>query len=58
MDTTDTLPGQGKLDRQQEEQRSETARELVSENEIDIRALLLDETNPDFERLHNLMMMC
>lgn len=57
MDTTDPLPGQEKLDRGQEEQWPESARELVPD-EIDIRALLLDETNPDFERLHNLIMMC
>lgn len=57
MGTTDPPFAEQKLDREEEWQWSEAARELVPD-EIDIRALLLDETNPDLERLHNLIMMC
>ena len=57
MGTTDPLLDQETLDREQEEQWSDSARELVP-GEIDIRALLLDDGDPDLERLHNLIMMC
>lgn len=38
-------------------QSSETP-QVSGSTEADIRALLLDENNPDLEALHNLIMMC
>jgi hypothetical protein len=57
MDTTDPPFDQQQLEREQTREWSGTVREFDAD-EIDIRALLLDESNPELELLHNLMMMC
>jgi len=57
MNIVDPQSGTEQLDSATTNQSSETSQESVS-GEADIRAFLLDEDNPDLERLHSLIMMC